>query len=172
MAWCDCGGVEGNTSGSGCLRNYRNQYCHDELRRGPVMRCLAQQRHGRPPAAKQTGLASPPRASVGSLVGSCSPRAPAAPRGGSARSRKTCQRGTKASHPASFEITGLVLPKTSNVAPRLASEVAAKVDVSRRMSFASPIRWIARAAAIAWRRADDAFAMTWLQLTSSSPRLR
>jgi superfamily II DNA/RNA helicase len=34
---CDCGGDEGNTSCYGCLRNYRNQYCHDELERGMVI---------------------------------------------------------------------------------------------------------------------------------------
>ena len=34
---CECGGEEGNTSCYGCLRNYRNQFCHDELKRGIVM---------------------------------------------------------------------------------------------------------------------------------------
>jgi hypothetical protein len=34
---CDCGGEEGNTSCYGCLRNYHNQFCHDELERGMVI---------------------------------------------------------------------------------------------------------------------------------------
>lgn len=34
---CDCGGDKGETSCYGCLRNYRNQYCHDELERGGVI---------------------------------------------------------------------------------------------------------------------------------------
>jgi hypothetical protein len=34
---CECGGEERNTSCYGCLRNYRNQFCHDELERGVVM---------------------------------------------------------------------------------------------------------------------------------------
>jgi ATP-dependent helicase YprA (DUF1998 family) len=38
---CDCGGKEGNTSCYGCLRNYRNQFCHDELKRGPVIDFLS-----------------------------------------------------------------------------------------------------------------------------------
>ncbi len=37
---CECGGDEGEASCYGCLRNYRNQFCHDELRRGPVLRFL------------------------------------------------------------------------------------------------------------------------------------
>ena len=28
---CECGGDEGLASCYGCLRNYRNQFCHDEL---------------------------------------------------------------------------------------------------------------------------------------------
>lgn len=39
---CECGGEEGNTSCYGCLRNYRNQYCHDSLNRGTVIRFLEQ----------------------------------------------------------------------------------------------------------------------------------
>lgn len=39
---CNCGGDEGDASCYGCLRNYRNQFCHDELRRGLVMRFLRQ----------------------------------------------------------------------------------------------------------------------------------
>jgi len=39
---CECGGKEGNTSCYGCLRNYRNQFCHDELERGIVMDFLRQ----------------------------------------------------------------------------------------------------------------------------------
>jgi hypothetical protein len=35
---CHCGGQEGNTSCYGCLRNYHNQFCHDELERGMVIR--------------------------------------------------------------------------------------------------------------------------------------
>jgi ATP-dependent helicase YprA (DUF1998 family) len=34
---CDCGGEQRNTSCYGCLRNYRNQFCHDELERGLVI---------------------------------------------------------------------------------------------------------------------------------------
>jgi len=34
---CKCGGKEGNTSCYGCLRNYHNQFCHDELERGIVI---------------------------------------------------------------------------------------------------------------------------------------
>jgi len=34
---CTCGGELKDTSCYGCLRNYRNQYCHDELARGPVI---------------------------------------------------------------------------------------------------------------------------------------
>ena len=36
---CGCGGGEGgvgNTSCYGCLRTYQNQWCHDDLRRGPA----------------------------------------------------------------------------------------------------------------------------------------
>jgi len=40
---CDCGGAEGNTSCYGCLRNYRNQYCHDELERGIVIDFLTRE---------------------------------------------------------------------------------------------------------------------------------
>ncbi len=34
---CECGGWEGHTSCSGCLRNYRNQFCHDKLDRRLVI---------------------------------------------------------------------------------------------------------------------------------------
>ena len=34
---CECGGTLRNTSCYGCLRTYGNQFCHDQLRRGPVM---------------------------------------------------------------------------------------------------------------------------------------
>ena len=34
---CMCGGEEGNASCYGCLRNYHNQFCHDELERGIVI---------------------------------------------------------------------------------------------------------------------------------------
>jgi hypothetical protein len=34
---CECGGEQRDTSCYGCLRNYRNQFCHDELKRGPVI---------------------------------------------------------------------------------------------------------------------------------------
>jgi len=34
---CNCGGEQRNTSCYGCLRNYRNQFCHDQLARGVVI---------------------------------------------------------------------------------------------------------------------------------------
>lgn len=34
---CECGGELPNTSCYGCLRNYRNQFCHDQLERGMVI---------------------------------------------------------------------------------------------------------------------------------------
>lgn len=37
LSRCECGGTEGDTSCYGCLRTYRNQWCHDELQRGPVI---------------------------------------------------------------------------------------------------------------------------------------
>lgn len=40
---CSCGGGAngpGDTSCYGCLRNYRNQFCHDQLRRGNAFRLL------------------------------------------------------------------------------------------------------------------------------------
>ncbi|NMB96547.1 MAG: DUF1998 domain-containing protein, partial [Clostridiaceae bacterium] len=37
MEQCECGGKEGNSSCYGCLRNYRNQFCHDVLNRGMVI---------------------------------------------------------------------------------------------------------------------------------------
>jgi len=39
---CNCGGDERNTSCYGCLRNYRNQFCHDQLKRGPVIEFISQ----------------------------------------------------------------------------------------------------------------------------------
>lgn len=38
---CECGGTEGNASCYGCLRHYRNQFCHDELNRGMAMMFLS-----------------------------------------------------------------------------------------------------------------------------------
>jgi ATP-dependent helicase YprA (DUF1998 family) len=40
MVQCECGGDVGNASCYGCLRNYRNQFCHDILNRGMVIRFL------------------------------------------------------------------------------------------------------------------------------------
>lgn len=40
LANCQCGGLEGDSSCYGCLRTYGNQFCHDELRRGIVIRFL------------------------------------------------------------------------------------------------------------------------------------
>ncbi|MEW6573198.1 MAG: DEAD/DEAH box helicase [Bacillota bacterium] len=37
---CECGGVEGNASCYGCLRHYRNQFCHERLNRGSVISFL------------------------------------------------------------------------------------------------------------------------------------
>lgn len=37
---CECGAPEGNTSCYGCLRHYRNQYCHDQLNRGMIIEFL------------------------------------------------------------------------------------------------------------------------------------
>ena len=37
---CNCGGEERNTSCYGCLRNYSNQFCHDQLKRGPIIEFL------------------------------------------------------------------------------------------------------------------------------------
>ncbi|MGI6450045.1 MAG: DEAD/DEAH box helicase [Desulfitobacteriia bacterium] len=37
---CECGGDEGNTSCYGCLRYFRNQYCHKDLDRGVVIEFL------------------------------------------------------------------------------------------------------------------------------------
>ena len=42
LAACDCGGKEGHASCYSCLRNYRNQYCHDKLDRRVVMDFLAE----------------------------------------------------------------------------------------------------------------------------------
>lgn len=41
---CECGGKEGDASCQGCLRNYRNQFCHEDLKRGPVIQFLSQLR--------------------------------------------------------------------------------------------------------------------------------
>jgi len=40
MQSCDCGGHDGHSSCYGCLRNYGNQFCHDELDRGSVVEFL------------------------------------------------------------------------------------------------------------------------------------
>ena len=40
LSKCQCGGEEGESSCYGCLRNYYNQYCHPDLKRGPVIRFL------------------------------------------------------------------------------------------------------------------------------------
>lgn len=37
---CECGGEEGDASCYGCLRNYKNQFCHEELNRGMAMKFL------------------------------------------------------------------------------------------------------------------------------------
>ncbi|NPV74489.1 MAG: DUF1998 domain-containing protein [Pelotomaculum sp.] len=39
---CECGGAEGNASCYGCLRHYRNQFCHDELNRGLAIKFLSE----------------------------------------------------------------------------------------------------------------------------------
>ena len=38
---CDCGGDKRDTSCYSCLRNYYNQYCHDDLQRSFVMEALS-----------------------------------------------------------------------------------------------------------------------------------
>jgi ATP-dependent helicase YprA (DUF1998 family) len=40
LSKCSCGGPEGEASCYGCLKNYRNQFCHPELKRVPVIRFL------------------------------------------------------------------------------------------------------------------------------------
>ncbi|ADI74081.1 DEAD/DEAH box helicase domain protein [Methanohalobium evestigatum Z-7303] len=40
MSNCNCGGEDGNSSCYACLRNYKNQFCHDMLYRSEVMRFL------------------------------------------------------------------------------------------------------------------------------------
>ncbi|MDI3484802.1 MAG: hypothetical protein PWQ50_22 [Methanolobus sp.] len=40
MQGCTCGGEDGDSSCYGCLRNYGNQFCHDELNRGKVINFL------------------------------------------------------------------------------------------------------------------------------------
>lgn len=42
LSKCQCGGEEGLSSCYGCLRNYNNQYCHPNLKRGPVIQFLTQ----------------------------------------------------------------------------------------------------------------------------------
>ncbi|NLG80161.1 MAG: DEAD/DEAH box helicase [Firmicutes bacterium] len=42
LAGCECGGPEGRASCYGCLRNYRNQFCHDILERRMVVEFLKQ----------------------------------------------------------------------------------------------------------------------------------
>lgn len=37
---CDCGSEEDDTSCYGCLRNYRNQFYHNDLKRGMVIEFL------------------------------------------------------------------------------------------------------------------------------------
>ena len=37
---CECGGIEANTSCYGCLRNYTNQYCHEEMERRFILEFL------------------------------------------------------------------------------------------------------------------------------------
>jgi len=37
---CECGGKEANTSCYGCLRNYTNQYCHEEMERRFILEFL------------------------------------------------------------------------------------------------------------------------------------
>lgn len=41
LSKCQCGGEEGQSSCYGCLKNYYNQYCHPNLKRGPVIQFLA-----------------------------------------------------------------------------------------------------------------------------------
>ncbi|MCE5258103.1 MAG: DUF1998 domain-containing protein [Chloroflexi bacterium] len=40
LGLCTCGGETGDASCYGCLRNYKNQFCHNDLKRGPVIRFL------------------------------------------------------------------------------------------------------------------------------------
>jgi len=42
MKRCNCGAPDGDTSCYGCLRNYKNQFCHDQLNRGKVITFLEQ----------------------------------------------------------------------------------------------------------------------------------
>ena len=37
MKGCNCGGPNGDASCYGCLRNYKNQFCHDQLNRGKII---------------------------------------------------------------------------------------------------------------------------------------
>lgn len=41
LSSCDCGSIDNDTSCYECLRNYRNQFCHDELKRGMVVGFLS-----------------------------------------------------------------------------------------------------------------------------------
>nr|NLA07065.1 DUF1998 domain-containing protein [Bacillota bacterium] len=40
LSRCDCGSDDNDASCYGCLRNYRNQFCHDDLKRGTVIEFL------------------------------------------------------------------------------------------------------------------------------------
>lgn len=40
LSLCNCGGEEAKASCYGCLKNYRNQYCHNILNRGLAMEFL------------------------------------------------------------------------------------------------------------------------------------
>lgn len=40
LAQCECGGPDGDASCYGCLRHYGNQFCHELLKRGPVIAFL------------------------------------------------------------------------------------------------------------------------------------
>lgn len=40
LSKCQCGGKDGQSSCYGCLKNYYNQYCHPNLKRGPVIQFL------------------------------------------------------------------------------------------------------------------------------------
>ena len=41
LSLCTCGSDDNDASCYGCLRNYRNQFCHDELKRGMVVEFLS-----------------------------------------------------------------------------------------------------------------------------------
>jgi hypothetical protein len=42
MASCECGGDTASGSCYSCLRSYSNQFCHDKLDRGLVIRFLTE----------------------------------------------------------------------------------------------------------------------------------